>query len=300
MQRGVGARASRRLVIGVVSILLPGLVLGYVSVRALAERSNGLRTTYTATTALVRDRLLAELTRLESELVIRLARPAPPLDAAAANAWLRHLTSVSPWLADPFLLQVDGGVVTSDLSADWSRAADGRDAVDPINPFAALPKLGAVIQAAEAAEFIDGQLDRALLNYREALGIATSDSARGLVLMRIGRTLVKLRRFDEAIAQYRTVAALPPKSVDPHGRPYAINALLEITEGLDALGRTNEKPAYQHQLLQLIVDHPWNAEEGLRLLPGSRGRIGAGTGRGITHEGRGVDSRGCGHRLDPA
>src|SRR5262245_15366349 len=50
----------------VVLIFAPGLALGYVGFRGLAEREQSLQTTYTATTVLVRDRLAAELTRLES------------------------------------------------------------------------------------------------------------------------------------------------------------------------------------------------------------------------------------------
>lgn len=261
MLRDRGARASRRLVVAVVSILLPGLVLGYVGARALAERSNSLRTSYAATTSLVRDRLAAELTNLETELALGLVRPAARLDdPAAASTWLRSLTGARPWLAGPFLLQVDGGVITGALSAAWSRRAI--DAIHPANPLDALPGLAAAIREAEAAELVDGHLDQALLKYRHALGAASSDATRGLVLMRIGRTLFKLRRFDEGIAQYRAVLALPPEAVDPRGRPYAVNALMEITGGLDALGRAADKPAYQRQLLQFVVDHPWNAEEG--------------------------------------
>lgn len=116
MRSDVGTRASRRLVTAVVLILLPAAVLGYFGVRAVAEREIGLRLTYTATTVLVRDRLAAELTRLESALAIDLARPAARLDdPSAAGAWLRTITTARPWLADPFLLQVDGGVLTVDL-----------------------------------------------------------------------------------------------------------------------------------------------------------------------------------------
>jgi len=261
MQRGVGARASRRLVWGIVSILVPGLVLGSVGVRAIAERSNGLRTTYTATTALVRDRLATELTHLESELALGLVPPEGGIDdPTAATAWLRSLAVTRPWLSDPFLLQVEGGVITGDLSAAWSRV--GSRPANLANPLDASSALAAIIRDAEAAEFVDGRLDRALVTYRRALRTAASDRARGLVLMRIGRTLFKLQRFDEGIAQYQAVLALPLTAVDEHGRPYAVNALLEIADGLDALGRPAEKEAFQRHLLQLVVEHPWDAEEG--------------------------------------
>jgi signal transduction histidine kinase len=262
MFRGAVAHPSRRQVVAVLSILLPGTVLGYVGARALADRSTTLRTTYTATTALVRDRLAADLSHLESDLALELVRPGTTLDdPAVATTWLRSLAAATPWLADPFLLRVDGGVLTSELSVDWSRRGSP-SAGAAANPLDRLPVLAAAIGEAEAAEFVAGHLDRALAMYRQALESATSDAARGLVLMRIGRTLFKLRRVEEGIAAYRTVLDLSPAAVDPHGRPYAVNALLEIADGLDALGRSAEKAGYQRQLLQLVVDHPWDSEEG--------------------------------------
>src|SRR5688572_25450828 len=116
MKTGVGARASRRLLVGAVSILLPGLVLGYVGVRSFAERTNGLRTTYAATTALVRDRVLADLARLESKLAGQIGNAPPELDdSAVGQAWLRDIASAHPWLVDPFLLRIDGGIITTSL-----------------------------------------------------------------------------------------------------------------------------------------------------------------------------------------
>ena len=256
---GVGAWARRRLLVASLSILLPGLVLGYVGVRSFAERTNGLRTTYTATTALVRDRLLADLSRLESNLAAEIGQPRPQLDdPALGQAWLRHVADTNQWLVDPFLLRIEGGTMTTSLSAGWSRSSPER-ATDPL---AASSKLRALIQAAEAAEFVDGRLDRALQMYRDALGLAVTDSARGLAMMRIGRTLFKLRRYEEGVAQYRDVTALPPQAVDSHGRPFAVNALMEIADGLDALERPNDKPRYLQHLLQLVVEHPWNVAEG--------------------------------------
>ena len=92
MHSRVCARVSRRLAVGVASILLPALLLGYVGAQALAERSSSLRATCTATTALVRDRLATELTNLESELAIDVGRPAALLgESASARAWLLYV-----------------------------------------------------------------------------------------------------------------------------------------------------------------------------------------------------------------
>jgi signal transduction histidine kinase len=246
-------RASRRLAVGVVAILLPGLLLGYVGVQSLAERSNSLRATYTATSALVRDRLITELTNLESALAIEVGQSTARLgEPRLAQASLRGLAASRQWLAEPFLIRLDGDAITSDLVAGGSHR----------NPPAAPARMTAAIREAEAAEFAEGRLEDALATYRRALGSASSDAARGFVLMRTGRTLFKLRRFEEGIAEYRAVLALPPGTIDPHGRPYAVNALMEIVDGLDALGRAAEKAPHQLRLLKFIIEHPWDADEG--------------------------------------
>ena len=249
------ARAGRPLLAAVLLILLPGLALGYFGFRALAEKETSLRTNYTATIVLVRDRLVAELTRLESELAGDLARPAAGFDdPAATSAWLETLNVERPWLAEPFVLRVDGGVMTRALRAGWSRAA--------IDPLAALPRLAAAIRDAEAAEFVHGDLDLALRQYRQALTLASSAPARGLVLTRAGRTLFKLRRFDEAVAQYRAVLTLPPESLDRNGLPYVVIALMQIADGFEALGRADEQARSLRQLLDYVVDHAWDVEGG--------------------------------------
>jgi signal transduction histidine kinase/tetratricopeptide (TPR) repeat protein len=271
MSSQVGARASRRLAAAVVLILVPALVLGYFGIRALAEKENGLRTTYTATTSLVRDRLAGEFAHLESQLAddvdrIALTDENPPKLRAA----LRSLATSRPWLATLFVLHADEGVVTADLTARGSTPRTS--AIDPV---VALPALAAAIREAETAEFLDDDLDRALQKYRQAQGVASSDAARGLVLMRVGRTLFKLRRFDEGITQYRAVLALPAQTVDSHGIPLAVNALLQIRDGLAALGRPADAQPYERDLLQLVADHPWDVDEGYpyflgRALEGAR------------------------------
>ena len=87
-------------------IVAPGLTLGYFGFRALAEREQSLRTNYTATTALVRDRLAFELARLESSL-----------SPARTQPQLATLEAQHDWLQMPFILRADGSVITARLQA---------------------------------------------------------------------------------------------------------------------------------------------------------------------------------------
>lgn len=243
-------RVSHPLLAVIALILLPGLALGYFGFRALAEKENSLRTNYTATTVLVRDRLAAELTRLESDVGNALTRSSVPLDNPTTTAnWLATLSAQRPWFDRPFLLRVDGAVMIGSIRADWSRPV--------ADPLGALPRLAAAIHNAEGAEFVQGNLELALRQYRQALALVPSSSAaHALVLTRVGRTLVKLRRFDEAVAQYRAVLALPSNMVDRNGLPYVVIALLQLADSFEALGQPDERMRSERQLLQYIVDHP--------------------------------------------
>ena len=57
--------AGARLVAALLLTLLPGLVLAVLGLRALSDKEAGLRTQYTATIVLLRDRLAADLSVLE-------------------------------------------------------------------------------------------------------------------------------------------------------------------------------------------------------------------------------------------
>ncbi len=145
-------------------ILLPGLALGYVGLRALAEREHSLRMNYTATTVLVRDRLAAELTRLESDLDSDLSRPDKNFDdPAAVSRWLSTLRERRPWLDQPFLIRPDGTVAMSGLVDGWPRRRP--------DPMVGVPRLAAVVQSGEAAEFQQGDLEEALRRYRHGLAL---------------------------------------------------------------------------------------------------------------------------------
>jgi signal transduction histidine kinase/tetratricopeptide (TPR) repeat protein len=226
-------------------ILVPGGALGYFGFRALAEREQSLRTNYTATTVLVRDRMRAELVRLESSLT------------APANASeLAALKAGRDWLETSFILRADGNAMTARLHEGTQRL--------PPDPLEQLPSVAAVVADAEHAEFVRRDLDAALRSYRDALNGLPSSSvaARAFVLTRVGRTLFKLRRFGEGIAAYERAAALAADALDRNGLPFAVIARLQIVDGFDALHRTVDMAASQQELAHYVLDHPWDLENG--------------------------------------
>lgn len=249
------ASASRSAVF--LLILLPGLALGYVGLRALAEREHSLRTNYTATTVLVRDRLAAELTLLESDLDSDLSLPERNLeDPAAVSRWLTTLRDRRPWLDQPFLIRKDGALAVSGLVDGWPRRRP--------DPIAGLPRLAAVVQAAEAAEFQQGDLEEALRRYRRGLALTTPSAAeaRALLLARIGRTQFKLRRLEAGIEAYRSVLDQGAGIIAPNGLPYTVIALLQLGDGFEALDLGQERAQCDRRLLQYVVEHPWDLQDG--------------------------------------
>ena len=209
-------------------IVAPGLTLGYFGFRALAEREQNLRTNYTATTALVRDRLAFELARLESSL-----------SPAATQPQLAALEAQHDWLQMPFILRADGSVVTARLQAGMLP--------QPSDVLATLPAVAAAVFEAEREEFARGDLETAVRLYQLALRrIPPRDvAARAFVLTRIGRTLFKLRRFGQGIAEYEAAAALAGDAVDMNGLPYAAIAMLQIIDGSAGLRRVRTRRRLQ-------------------------------------------------------
>lgn len=250
-----GSTSTLRLTI-LLLILLPGLALGYVGLRGLAEREESLRTNYTATAVLVRDRLAAELARLESELDNDLTRAARSLDdPAAVSQWMTTVGARRPWLHRLFVVRADGALATSGVHDRWPRSRD--------DPTAGLPRVAAAVQSGETAEFQEADLEEALRRYRHGLAFTPpSSTARALVLTRIGRTLSKLRRFTAAVEAYRRVLDERLAIIDPNGLPYAVIALLQLGDAFEALNLPVERSRVERQLLQYLVDHPWDLQDG--------------------------------------
>ena len=232
----------------VLLILIPSVLLGYLGLRSLAQQGDNLRTTYTATIVLVRDRLEAEVGRLEAEIGTEVLRVATnPGSALDIQQWLASRVTDDRWLADPFFVHATGGVITAGALSGWPAEATG--------PMEASPALTARIRQAETAEFEAGNLHDALRLYREAREHAVAADARCLVLSRIGRTLFKLERFQEGIERYREIADLDTHLTNPNGIPYRVIALSQIATGLGQLGKVAEQDRTRRTLFADLLAH---------------------------------------------
>ena len=228
-------------------IVAPGLTLGYFGFRALTEREQSLRTNYTATTVLVRDCLAFELARLESSL-----------STAGTQAQLAALETQHDWLQKPFVLRADGSVLTAQLQAGMLS--------QPGDALATLPAVAAAVVDAERQEFTRGDLETAIRLYRLALSrVPPRDvAARGFGPTRIGRTLFKLRRFEEGSRKYEAASAVAGDAVDGNGLPYAAIAMLQIIDGSGALRRPDAQASAQERFARYVISRPWDLDNGYR------------------------------------
>ena len=235
-------------------ILAPGIILGYLGFRSIVSRAESLRTNYVATVALVRDRLEAEVGRLESDVAgAAEAFVTTPRSTTEMATWLQVQSTVGEWLADPFFLHRDGGVITASLSSGWLQTLDDVD----LNP-----RLAGLVRQAEAAEFAEGGLAQAARLYGDAAAAATSPAQHCLTLTRAGRTLFKAGRFGEGISSYREVLDLEADVIGSTGAPCTVIALSQMGEGFARLGEPAERRKTQRELLERLVEAPWDLERG--------------------------------------
>ena len=243
----------RIVLLAVLLILAPGVVLAFVGIRSIANRAEGLRTNYAVTVALVRDRVEAELDRLESDVTtMAQAFVAEPRAAADLTAWLQARVADSEWLEAPFFVHRHGGVITASLSSGWPFAAD--------DPLELNGRFGGLVRQAETAEFTESDLDLASDLYREAATVASSPAQRCLALTRTGRTLFKADRFQEGIATYREVLEIGADVSGVTGAPCQAIALYQIGEGLALLDEQAEGESTRRDLLERLVAEPWDME----------------------------------------
>ena len=111
----------------VLLILIPSVLLGYLGFRSIARQGDSLQTNYTATIGLVRDRVEAEVGRLEAEIAAQaLGVARNPESASDIQEWLASRVANDHCLADPFFVHANGGVITAAVSSGSPAEATDR------------------------------------------------------------------------------------------------------------------------------------------------------------------------------
>jgi len=240
------------LLIAIVLILLPGAVLSYVSYISVNERARRLEAGYRGTLYMVRDKMEAEVLRLEQGLRSSLDDAgARPRSLSASRQLLRQVAANHPWLRRPFLAGPDGDLVTPSISFGWPKP--------PSQPFSWAPPLKDLLSRAETAEFLRKDAAGALQLYVQAFERARSSEERAELLSRVGRCRFKLGNYLGGIQDYRKLLELSETATTVGETSTFIMALSQIADGYAAAKDETGRTGALLQLHQRLVESPWDA-----------------------------------------
>ena len=236
-------------------ILLPSAVLSYLGLRSINQNAENLSTKYHGTIRLVRDKLEREIIQLEEDLRNTINESSPDLKKDhALKMFLQKAESDNPGFKHLFLINADGGLISSSVSLGWRKLRN----IQTFNN----PNVTANFNMAEKAEFIKKDLVNAITSYRKALAYTISSQERALLLSRIGRCYFKLGRIKEGINEYKKILNLESTEVTIGNVPAAIVALSQIADGYAAMNAFKEHYNATLGLYHQLLEHPWDLNGG--------------------------------------
>jgi signal transduction histidine kinase/tetratricopeptide (TPR) repeat protein len=249
------APKTKILFVAFILILLPGAIISYLSFQSLSQKAENLRTKYTGTVNLVRDKLENEVFRLETELRGNASGSVPGSDKAAAlMRWIQKIETENPAFTNIFLIKNNGGIITSLLSLGWEKFS--------MSGYSLNPKADSVFNLAENAEFRINDLNQSITFYREALTYSDSTYGRVLIMSRIGRCYYKMGKYREAIEEYNKILIPENNKVKIGNVPAPVAALTQVTDSYEALQAAQERNQSILELYKYLLDHPWDLDGG--------------------------------------
>lgn len=252
--RHIGPK-TKILVVACILVLVPGAVISYLSLQSIREKAENLRIKYRGTLTLIRDKLESELSGLETDLRSSIMEQSPLSDRAAdLQAWLSNIETENSAFRNLFLVNADGGLISSSVSLKWD---DRAIPVSSVNSLSA-----ASYESAEHAEFISEDLPGAITFYNEALARSASPQEQALMLSRIGRCWFKLGQYRSAIIEYKKIPGIKSESINIGNVPAQVIALTQIADCYRAL---KDEKAYNNtivELYRLLLDNPWDLKGG--------------------------------------
>lgn len=246
---------TKILFVAFILVLVPGAIISYLSLQSIKEKAENLRTKYTGTVNLVRDKLENEISQLEGTLRNSVIEyPPESYNSIDLKTWIETKESVNPVARDLFLISTDGDLLTSSASLGW----DDRTRSVPILSLKTAEKFS----NAEKAEFIDRNLTEAISYYKVALNFASSASERALLFSRTGRCYFKLGEYRNAINEYTKILDLENEAIEIGDVPASVVALSQISDCYKALKADKDYYKTIFELYQLLLDSPWDLSGG--------------------------------------
>jgi hypothetical protein len=143
-------------------IMVPCAILSYLSLQSINQKADNLRAKYKGTVSLVRDKLESEVFRDEANLRNSVTELLfKPDNDASLKEWLRNIESENPAFRHLFLVNTDGGLISSSVSLGWNIIPEPRPLINP--------QAATNFNMAEKAEFIRKDWVDAIRCYQMAL-----------------------------------------------------------------------------------------------------------------------------------
>ena len=231
--------------------MLPCAVLSYLSLQSINQKADNLRVKYKGTVSLVRDKLESEVFRNEANLRTSVTELFfTPDNDTDLRVWLRNIESEHLAFKHLFLVNTDGGLISSSVSLGWNKIQESRPLINL--------QASSNINMAEKAEFIRKDYIDAIRYYQMALIQIKSSEEHALLLSRIGRCYFKTGQYKTGINEYKKILELKKEDVTIGEIPAIIIALSQITDGYKALNDEKEEYNAVIELYQQLLNHPWD------------------------------------------
>ena len=235
--------------------MVPSAILSYLGLKSIDQNAENLRTKYGGTINLVRDKLESEVIQLEENLRNSLIELFPKLDRnVELKEWIRNIESENPAFKHLFLVNADGGLISTSVSLEWKKWRKSQSFRNP--------QTAVNLNMAEKAEFIKKDFVDAIGLYKKALVSTASSQERALLQSRIGRCYFKIGKYKEGINEYKKILGLGNEEITIGLIPASIVALSQIADGYKALNVSKEQYNVILELYQRLINHPWDITGG--------------------------------------
>ena len=197
----------RQILLFLIAVLFPCLVLIGLGLR-ITEQEQELAGKRAADE---RRRRVEETRELLSAKLQRIA-------ILEVDAWLRRESGETKAPRSSAEVALVGRVRQDRLELPWERALS-----QATSRWVVAPRIELTIREGERSELVEGQPERAIEGYREALKEARNPAAAYVRLL-LARALEKTGKKKEALSHYRTLLGFPSEITDEQGIPFSLYA----------------------------------------------------------------------------
>jgi len=234
-------------------VILPSGFLAYRGYRSIGDREIRLKDNYRGLARLIRDKLEGDIKSLEENLIREIEANDWNQDLGTIQSQLIQILEKSPLIRDIFLVDRQGSIVHADFYLiSPSLVQPGADAAQILN--------SDLVSTGERYEYADNNYSQAIFSYTEALEQASSPEAKAYIRLLIARCYLKMKRFTQAVENYRFLAESSADMRSAEGTPLEIIGLSQLAECFYILGQTQNQCRTLFSLYEELISMPYSFE----------------------------------------